>query len=142
MAGESSESHGDLTKSVTVIEKGSGGGYIGGGMASRDLRERHLVEAVFVIGGQVCEGAGVAAAEHPGDRLKCCRASLAFQPGPDSSGIQSPQPASVRNFTNESLFNRHWRHQPISRATTTPLQYRNPLCFTAQCRIEMRLQNG
>ncbi len=54
MAGDSPESHGDLTKSVmSMVAKG---GYIGGGMASRDLRERHLVEAVvFVIGGQVCE---------------------------------------------------------------------------------------
>ncbi len=34
------------------------------------------------------------------------------------------------------------RHQPTSCATTTPLQCRNPSCFTAQCRFEMRLQNG
>ena len=33
----------------------AGGDYVGGSVASRDLREGHLREAVFVIGGQVCE---------------------------------------------------------------------------------------
>ncbi len=59
--------------------------------------------ASFVRSGSPLFGAGVAPAEHQCDSVKRSRASFPFEPGPDSSGIQSPRPASVLKFTNESL---------------------------------------